>query len=119
MKEILSTLKISTVKVFFYSIFSKSSLIDYLYERANNAINALMDAKPECVSSIRSALSLVMEYVEKYRAYIPTPWLKYTDALDTCLKAVLSATDDGKIVTEEAKAVIEAAMVCYSQFAAD
>ena len=118
--SIISKLDISTFKVFILRIFGGAEAVyEYVAEKANTAINALMEAHGEKVQLIREKLATISRFMDKYIGYLPSIWLPYAKALNTAIYEVYEATADNNISVEERKAIIDKAKLAYSEFMAD
>ena len=118
--SILKKLDISSFKVFVLRIFGGAEAVyEYVAEKANTAINALMEAHGEKVQLIREKLATISRFMDKYIGYLPSIWLPYAKALNTAIYEVYEATADNNISAEERKAIIDNAKLAYSEFMAD
>lgn len=118
--SIIKKLDISGFKVFVLRIFGgKDAVYEYIAEKANTAVNALMEAHGEKVQLIREKLATISRFMEKYIGYLPSIWLPYAKALNTAIYEVYEATADNNISAEERKAIIDKAKLAYSEFMAD
>lgn len=117
--SLIKKLDISAVKVFFLLIFNKTALYEYILDKANTGVNLLLDARPYDIGKVRSAIKVINGYLAKYYTLLPDAWLPYAIVCNDCFLEVYNATEDGKIVSEEAKAIIEKFQVAYSAFMAD
>lgn len=118
--SIIKKLDISAFKVFFLRIFGGAEAVyEYIAEKANTAINALMEAHGEKVQDIRGKLATINQFLCKYTDYLPNLWLPYARALNNAIYEVYVATSDNNISAEERKAIIDRAKLAYSEFAAD
>lgn len=117
--SLIKKLDISKIKMFFLAIFDREALLDYLYEKANSAINMLLEANAAEVTAIREKLYRISCYCRKYFEYVPAPWQKYADAINELLYKIWFATDDNELVAEETKAIIKEAQIAYSVWMAD
>lgn len=117
--SILKKLDVSKLKVFFLMLFDKEALLDYVYEKANNAINELLDANASTVQKIREKLAAINGYATAIYPYCPQPWQPYADALNRCLESVYNATADNNLSPEEVTGIINTARLAYSAWMAD
>lgn len=116
---LIKKLDISKIKMFILAIFDREALLDYLYQKANSAINMLLAANAAEVTAIREKIEYISCYCEKYYEYVPAPWHKYADAINQLLHRIWFATSDNKLVAEETKEIIKEAQIAYSVWMAD
>ncbi len=116
---LIKKLDISKIKMFILAIFDREALLDYLYQKANSAINMLLEANADTVMEIRGKLYRISCYCQKYYDYCPAPWQKYANAINQLIYKIWFATDDNKLVTEETKEIIKEAQIAYSVWMAD
>ena len=95
------------------------AVYEYVAEKANTAVNAIMEAHGEGLQRIREKLCTISQFLQKYIGYLPSVWLPYARALNTAIYEVWSATADSTITAEERKAIIDKAKLAYSEFMAD
>lgn len=117
--SILKKLDVSKLKVFFLMLFDKEALLDYVYEKANNAINELLNSNAETVQKIREKLAAINGYAIDIYPYCPPPWQPYANDLNRCLQLVYNATADNNLSPEEVTGIINAARQAYSAWMAD
>lgn len=118
-KSIIDKLDINGFKVFWYSIFSQEKLMDYLYTKANSAINALLESNVDTIAIIREKLWNANDLIKQFWRYCPEPWKPYATALNNLLAKVWMTTEDYKLVTEETKEIIKETQIAYSVWMAD
>ena len=118
--SIIKKLDISSFKVFILRIFGGAEAVyEYIAEKANTAINALMKVNSEKVQLIREKLATISRFMDKYIGFLPSVWLPYAKALNEAVCEVYAATADNNISAEERKAIIDKAKLAYSEFMAD
>jgi len=124
---IIKKLDISGVKILTLRIFGKQGAVcDYLIEKANTAVNLVMDANAGTVMLVRAKMQTISLFMQKYRGLIPSAWLPYADKVQDCLYAVYVATEDCRLTADEGLdikgRVIELAndfRIAYSEYRAD
>lgn len=118
-KTIIKKLDISTIKVFFLRIFDKQGLYDYILDKANTGVTMLLESNKDTVASIRSALSKINGYAERFVGLLPMSWRLYAMTANDLLLEIYNATEDNVIVSDEAKAIIEKFRIAYSVYKSD
>ena len=118
-KEVCEKLDLSWWKIALKAVFDRDGLYEYAADKANSAVNLLLEANGATVQLIRDKLAVINAKLCKWSAYIPTPWAPTANALNQALMEVYVATEDNCVTTEEAKACIEKFKLAYSEFKAD
>jgi len=124
---IIKKLDISAVKILTLRVFGKDGAVcDYLIEKANTAVNLVLEANAGTVMLVRGKMKAISEFMLKYRGLIPSAWLPYADKVQECFYLVYQATEDCRIETSEGaeiKAKITATVndfrIAYSEYRAD
>lgn len=114
--SLIKSLDLSIVKMFFLRIFNASALYDYVVDKANTAANALLTANAETVTRIREKMRVINGYLIRFTDFIPRAWLPYAQATNGVLLELYEATEDGQIVSDEAKSLVTKVQIAYSVY---
>lgn len=125
--SIIKKLDISGFKIFTLRIFGKEgAVMDYLVEKANTAVNLVLEANAGTVIVIRGKMEAISGFIRRYRGLIPSAWLPYADKVNECLYAVYAATEDCRITADEGgeirakiKETVNQFRIAYSEYRAD
>ena len=114
--SLLKQLDLSWFKTLFLACFNKEALYEYALDKANTAVNLLLAANAETVAAIRLKLANLNSSLQRFTEYIPAPWLTDAQNINQLLISIYTATEDAKIVSDEAKEIIEKFQIAYSNF---
>lgn len=118
--QIIKKLDISAFKVVILRLFGGAdSVYEYVADKANTAINALMEANGVKVQQIREKLETINAFMQKYIGFLPSVWIPYAQVLNDAIFEVYKATEDNSITKEERVEIINKARIAYSEFVAD
>ena len=118
--SIIKKLDISTFKCFVLRIFGGAGAVyEYIANKANNAVNALMLANEDKVQYIREKMALINGYAVKYAKFLPMSWIPYAEHLNNCFLAVYNASEDNRITPEERKLIVDSFRIAYADYMAD
>lgn len=117
---ILKKLDISGFKILMLRLFgTDEALYDYIVEKANTAVNALIGQNYGTIQAIREKLVTINGYALKYQNWIPPAWLPYAKDINDCIKSVYDATSDSTVTIDEGNEIINRFRIAYSRYMAD
>lgn len=117
---ILKKLDISGFKILMLRLFgTDEALYDYIVEKANTAVNALIGQNYGTIQAIREKLVTINGYALKYQNWIPPAWLPYAQDINDCIKSVYDATSDSTVTIDEGSEIINRFRIAYSRYMAD
>ena len=118
--SILKKLDISSFKVFFLRIFGgKDAVYEYIIEKANTAVNALLEANEDKVQCIREKMAIINGYAIKYAKFLPMSWMPYAEHLNAAFLSVYNASADNIITTDEGKQIVVDFKIAFADYMAD
>ena len=118
--SILKKLDISSFKVFVLRIFGgKDSVYEYIIEKANTAVNALLEANADTVQTIRAKMATISSYANKYAKYLPAAWMPYAEHVNAAFLSVYKASADNIITTDEGKQIVADFKIAFADYMAD
>lgn len=115
-KSIVKKLDINWLKVISMNIFNKAALYEYALDKANTAVNMLLNANAGTIQTIREKIARINARLVKYSDYIPAPWLPDAQRINQLLLEIFRVTDDSQITSDEFKGLAEKFQIAYSQF---
>lgn len=117
---ILKKLDISGFKILMLRLFgTDEALYDYIIEKANTAVNALIGQNYGTIQAIREKLVTINGYAMKYQNWIPPAWMPYAQDINDCIKAIYDATGDSTVTIDEGNEIINRFRIAYSRYMAD
>lgn len=117
---ILKKLDISGFKILMLRLFgTDEALYDYIVEKANTAVNALIGQNYGTIQAIREKLVKINGYALKYQNWIPPAWMPYAQDINDCIKSVYDATSDSTVTIDEGNEIINRFRIAYSRYMAD
>ena len=118
--SILKKLDISSFKVFFLRIFGgKGAVYEYVIDKANTAVNALLEARAPQIQSIRAKMATINGYAEKFAKFLPAAWIPYAEHVNAAFLAVYNASADNRITTDEGKRIVDTFKIAFADYMAD
>ena len=118
--SILKKLDISSFKVFVLRIFGgNDSVYEYIIEKANTAVNALLEANADTVQTIRAKMATISFYAQKYAQYLPAVWMPYAEHVNAAFLSVYKASADNIITTDEGKQIVADFKIAFADYMAD
>lgn len=118
--SILKKLDISGFKILMLRLFgTDEALYDYILEKANTAVNALVGQNASRLIAIREKLLVINGYALKYQNWIPPAWMPYAQDINNCLKSIYDATADITITLDESSQIINNFRIAYSRYMSD
>ena len=118
--SILKKLDISSFKVFVLRIFGgKDAVYEYIIEKANTAVNALLETNADTVQTIRAKMATISFYAQKYAQYLPAVWMPYAEHVNAAFLSVYKASADNIITTDEGKQIVADFKIAFADYMAD
>jgi len=118
-KTLIKKLDIPWAKAAFYGIFAPAKLYELALDKANTAVNLLLEANADTVQEVREKLFTINGYLKKYRHYLPEAWEPYYMACNETVSAVYVATGDNNVSLQERTEIFSKFALAYSAFKAD
>ena len=117
---IIKKLDISSFKVFFLRIFGgKGAVYEYIAQKANTAVNALLEAKADQVKAIREKMAAISSMLRKFTFLLPDSWVPYAEHINNCFFEVYRASEDDILTTEEGKMIVNMFKIAFADYMAD
>jgi len=118
-KSIVKNLDISWFKVLTMTIFNKEALYEYVLDKANTAVNALLSSNKENIAAVRDKLAKLNGYLIRYADYLPAQWLPDAQRINETLLTIYRVTEDFQVTSDELSTVAEKFQIAYSGFKAE
>lgn len=117
---LLKKLKVSKFVVFWKSLFGgKSSVADYLLDKANTAVAALPGQSKQNLAKLYDRLLKIRNLLEDLDWIVPSGWVKYYAAVMRAYNVTLDVLADGKVDMPEITHATEQFKIAYATWKAD